>query len=226
MSNFHSELAWSLSLSNTSTAVSLLSGVWPAQRWVTTCSATNIAGVDFLTTWGQAKPLRVDVKYRRISRWHDPLDPDTVWDVEYVSSDGQRRDGPVKRYMPSSSSMTTRRGEKYFDPWVGAVAPPADFLLFAWPDAEPPMGLLVNAERVHRWLSTAWVGLEAHTSATTRADGQSWVTRFVVAPASAINANLPGAARLLTLRDGTAAEYLQAYPPKRGEWSSVRDRSG
>lgn len=99
---FSDDFTWSLKATNTSTAVTLLSAVWPACSWVVTCSTTDQAGVDLLGLRAAKPPLRIDVKHRRVPdarrKYFQPDDPDALFDVDYQSSDGQHRPGPVKRY--------------------------------------------------------------------------------------------------------------------------------
>lgn len=183
---FSDDLGWSLSAANTSTAVTLLSAVWPACSWVTTCSMTDQAGVDLLGYRDGKQPARIDAKYRRVSdarrRFFDASDPDGVFDISYESSDGQRRPGPVLRYD----------GHR--------AAPPCDYYLYCYPDESPPSGLLVDAKAAHHWLSDNYTAVKSLTSATTRDDGLTWTTTFIPVPGSLLNARAGRtAARLLTV---------------------------
>jgi hypothetical protein len=186
---FSDDFAWSLSASNTSSAVHLLRGVWPEAHWVTTCQTTDAAGVDLLGERDGRQPIRIDAKFRRVTqerkRWFDATDPDAVFDLDYKSSDGERRLGPVRRYDGNRTLA------------------PCDFYLYAYPDETPPVGLLVAAQAAHYWLSYSYEGLKVLTSTTTRDDGLSWRTSFVACPASLLNAcAATNAARVLTVTNG------------------------
>ncbi len=189
MNNFSDELSWSLSASNTSTAVTLLSAVWPAYSWVTTCQTTDQAGVDLLGYRDGRQPLRVDLKFRRVSdarrKFFDPEDIDGVFDIWYASSDGQNRPGPVKRYD-------------------GNLRPcPADYYLFVYPAETPPVALLVNAPQAHAWLADYYVAIKSHTVSTVYSDGLTWLTTFAPVPASLLNARAASnTAWVLTVANG------------------------
>ena len=141
-------------------------------------------------------PVRVDAKHRRVSdarrRYFQADDVDGVFDISYVSNDGQRRDGPVKRYDGNLR------------------LPPCDAYLFAYPDENPPVALLVDAQKAHAFLSDYYVALRSLTTETTYGDGLSWVTSFVPVPGSLLNAR--AGSRTATLLSITAGDVLVTYP--------------